>query len=453
MDRDSRLPAVLLCIAVLAAYFNSFAGSFQFDDYNVIVGNPAVHSAAAWFDAMPGIRPLLKLSYTLNWIAGPAPFGFHLVNVAVHAANAVLVYLLLGALRRRREAADLVPFLVALLFALHPAQTEAVTYISGRSSSLMALFYLGALLAYVHAADSPSPRRLRALSLALFACALLTKETAATLPLALLLVDAIDRRRERWVRADLAGHRGYWLLLALGLAAAVASPTYRQLLAASFSARGIADNLLSQINAVWYLAGQLLLPWRLNVDPDLPLLAGWTPALCGQAAVLAALVALGFAGLRRRAWTGFAVLWFFLHLLPTNSLLPRLDLVNDRQLYLASIGAFLAAAVALQALIARARRRWLVNAVVGALLLGLGFATLQRNRTYHSEIAFWEDAAAKSPGKARVFNNLGFAYQQQGRYADARQAYRRAMALDPDYWKAHINFSTLPQQSRDAPSR
>jgi hypothetical protein len=443
MDRDSRLPLALLCVAVLAAYINAFAGSFQFDDYNVIVHNPAVHSVAAWFDSMPGIRPLLKLSYTLNWIAGPGAFGFHLVNVTVHAANAALVYLLLRTLLRPRESTDFVPFLAALLFALHPVQTEAVTYICGRSTSLMVLFYLGALLAYVRGEDSSSPRGMRALSLLLFGCALLTKETAATLPLALWLVDGFDRRREPGLHAAFARHRGYWLVLVIGLVTAAASPTYRQLLMASLSARDVADNLLSQINAVWYLAGQLLLPWRLNADPDLPLLTQWSPMLMAQAALLAALLLFGLSNLRRHAWAAFAVLWFFLHLLPTNSALPRLDIANDRQLYLASMGAFLAVALALQALIAGARRRWLVNAVVGSLLLGLGYATIQRNQTYGSEIAFWQDAAAKSPGKARVFNNLGFVYQQGGRLDEAEAAYHRALELDPAHSRAYWNLESL----------
>lgn len=443
MDRDSRLPAVLLCAAVLAAYFNAFAGSFQFDDYNVIVHNTAVHSLGAWFDSMPGIRPLLKLSYTLNWIAGPGTFGFHLVNVTVHAANAVLVYLLLRALRRPCETTDYVPFLAALLFALHPAQTEAVTYISGRSMSLMGLFYLGALFAYVRAEDAASPRGLRALSLLLFGCALLTKETAATLPLALWLADGFDRRRAPGLHAAFARHRGYWLVLVIGLATAAASPTYRQLLMTSLSSRDVADNLLSQVNAVWYLAAQLLYPWRLNADPDLPLITQWSPMLIAQAAVLAALLLFGSGSLRRRAWAGFAVFWFFLHLLPTNSVLPRLDIANDRQLYLASIGAFLAAALALQALIVRARRRWLVSAVVGSLLSGLGYATIQRNLVYGSEIAFWQDAAAKSPAKARVFNNLGFVYQQGGRLDEAEAAYRRALELDPAHVRAFWNLERL----------
>ncbi|MEK6211762.1 MAG: tetratricopeptide repeat protein [Pseudomonadota bacterium] len=454
MLRDSRL-ATVVGAAALAAYFNALFGSFQFDDYNVIVHNPAVHSAAAWFESMPGIRALLKLSYTLNWIAGPAPFGFHLFNVAVHAANAALVYFLFCALRDRlpASAARWAPFLGALLFALHPVHTEAVAYVSGRSVSLMALFYLGGVLAYLRADASPAPGKLRAISAALFAAALLTRETAVTLPLALLLCDATDPHRRPF--RDILQHQSlHWLILIAATLVMVASPTYRHLLEVSLSTRTVAENLLSQINAIWYLGGQLLMPWRLNVDPDLAVAASWTPSLALQAALLAGAVAAGFANLRRRSWLAFALLWFFIHLLPTNSVLPRLDLANDRQLYLASVGVFLVAAIALQRLLERAQRRWVVNALVGIMLLGLGYATAQRNETYRSEVSFWEDAATKSPHKARVFNNLGFVYQQAGRLDAAEQAYLRALELDPKHPRAYWNLENLratsPQPSPPA---
>jgi tetratricopeptide (TPR) repeat protein len=450
MLRDSRTALVFLCAVVLAAYFNALFGGFQFDDYNVIVHNPAVHSLPAWFDSMPGIRPLLKLSYALNWVSGFGAFGYHAVNIGVHAANAVLVYLLLSAFGRREAREDWSPFLAALLFALHPVQTEAVTYISGRSVSLMALFYLGAVLAYVRSEDSQYPGRMRALSGALFAAALLTKEIAVTLPLVLMLWDATNPQR-RWTMKDMLKRQAlHWLILLGGLIVLVASPTYRHLLDVSIATRTLWENLLSQANAVWYLAGQLLLPWRLNIDPDLPVIAGATPIVLLQALAILAVIGFGFHNLRRRPWVALAILWSFIHLLPTNSLLPRIDLANDRQLYLASIGVFFAAGVALQSLFDRIRRRWLVNAVVG-LLLGLGFATVQRNEVYRSEITLWEDAAAKSPNKARVFNNLGFVYQQAGRLDDAEQAYRRALEIDPNHTRAHWNLENLRSTSPPLP--
>ena len=448
LRNESTAPAVL-AVAVLLAYFNALTGTFQFDDYNVIVNNPAVHSLAAWWDSMPGIRPLLKFSYSLNWTLDAGPFGFHLVNVLVHAVNAVLVYRLLFELRREKAGNDWTPLVGALLFALHPVQTEAVTYVSGRSVSLMALFYLASVLAWMHAERASSPRAWRGMSAGLFGAALLVKETAVTLPIALLLLDALGPRHQLTTSQMLRRQVWHWLILIGAVLVMAVSPTYRQLLDVSISTRGVMHNLPTQANAVCYLAAQLLLPWRMNVDPDLPMITTFSPTLALQILAIIAIVAVGLRNVRRRAWLGFAVLWFFLHLLPTNSFLPRLDVANDRQLYLASIGVFFAAGIGVQNLMRHANRPRLAGAIAGLVLLGLGVATVQRNQIYRSEVVFWEDALMKSPGKPRVANNLGYAYQRAGRLAEARLAYQQAIELDPGYWKARINLDALESaQSR-----
>ena len=158
-----------------------------------------------------------------------------------------------------------------------------------------------------------------------------------------------------------------------------------------------------------------------------------------QVAGLAILVAIGvgFALLRLQPWYALALLWFFLHLAPTNSFLARADAVNDRQLYLASIGPLALAGLAI-ALMPRARSLLLVAAA--ALLAA---ATIARNQDYRSEVALWSDTVRKSPGSARAWNNLGYAYQLEGRREEARAAYQRALALDPDDLKATINLQGL----------
>jgi protein O-mannosyl-transferase len=449
MSRNDVTAPAILAVAVLLAYFNALAGVFQFDDYNVIVDNPAVHTLSAWFDSMPGIRPLLKLSYALNWTIDSGPFGFHLFNVLVHAVNTVLVYRLLRVLRGERVEMQWAPLVGALLFALHPVHTEAVTYVSGRSISLMALFYLCSILAWMRADRAAHVGAWRALSAGLFGATLLVKETAITLPFALLMLDVLATRHRFTPGQMLRRLSWHWLVLIGGLLVIAASPTYRHLLAVSLSARGTLDNLLTQANAVCYLAAQLILPWRMNVDPELPLLTTVTPVLILQMTVLIAIVVFGLRNMRRRAGLAFAILWFFLHLLPTNSLLPRLDVVNDRQLYLASIGVFYAVGLGAEWSLERVQRKWMTGLATGAVLLVLGVATVQRNQVYESEVAFWEDVLAKSPGKARVANNLGFAYQQAGRLAEATLAYRQAIELDPDYWRARINLDVLENSARE----
>jgi hypothetical protein len=116
----------LIAAAVALAYANALTARFQFDDWNVIVDQPKVHSIAAWWGSMPGIRPLLKLSYALNYTISPSPILFHFENVGIHAANACLIFALLA--KRTTRAIALT---TALIFALHPVQTEAVTYVTG----------------------------------------------------------------------------------------------------------------------------------------------------------------------------------------------------------------------------------------------------------------------------------------------------------------------------------
>lgn len=433
-------PALLLC-AVAAVYLNSFRGAFQFDDFNVIVGNATVHSWGAFLADLPrGIRPLLKLTYTLNWTSGLGLFGFHLFNVALHAGNALLLFLVarrIGGI----SGSGFTALFAALLFAVHPVQTEAVTYISGRSVSLMAFLYLASVLAYLRGRDCESRLLLHVGSPILFLLAVLAKEVAVTLPFALALCEAARLERTGWKRA-LGAQAVHWALLG-GLAYFVlAHPGYGRLLENCFDIRTASENLLAQVHGVVYLISRLVMPHALNIDPDLPVVSGWTP-LTGLAALfLGLLLAAGTYGVKRGGLAGFGILWFFLHLVPTNSFIPRLDVANDRQLYLASWGLFLALASGADHLRERMEGRW-VPAVAALLVVLLAGFTVARNEAYRSEITLWEDTAGKSPQKARVHNNLGYAYEQEGRLREAGEAYIRALAIDSDYELARKNLERV----------
>ena len=440
------LPSLALAGAVVLAYGNSLGGVFQFDDFNVIVGNPAVHSWQAWLaDAPTGIRPLLKFSYLLNWTWGAGTFGFHLLNILIQAINAILIYHL-----SRKFLEDLASpspkaaaLASALIFALHPVQTEAVAYISGRSTSLMALFYLGSLLAYAHGRGRDNRRLLYLASPLLFIMAVLTKETAVTLPLALLLWDRTSAPKDPWKNTlrNLGIHSGMLGIMAVVLAV---HRGYLKFFEACFQTRGWEENLSIQINALPHLFSRLFFLRSLNIDPDLPLVSAWNPLVLLQALLLAALISLGLICLRRRPSLGFGLLWFFIHLLPTNSVIPRLDITNDRQLYLASWGIFLVFSTELERIAENLKPGRLLPVAATALLaFTLGLATMSRNEVYKSEVALWEDTAQKSPHKARVHNNLGVAYYLSGRYGDAERSYLTALGLKPDDSLARNNLTFL----------
>ena len=441
-------PVLLLAGAVAIVYLNSFRGVFQFDDYNVIVDNGGVHTWGAFLAGLPrGIRPLLKFTYTLNWTWGMGLFGFHLVNVMLHAANAVMLFFLasrIGGPSVSRFAA----LLPALLFAVHPVQTEVVTYISGRSVSLMAFFYLGSILVYLRGRERGSPFLLYLTSPILFLLAAASKEVALTLPFALVLCDAVRRERTGW-KETIRAQAVHWGLLAALAVFFLAHAGYGRLIEACFEIRSASANLFTQIHGIGYLLSRLVMPHALDIDPDLPVFSGGSPVLLPEALLLAALLGAGIIGLKKRSLAGFGILWFFLHLVPTNSFIPRLDVANDRQLYLASWGLFLAVAAGADLLREKRGARW-ITAVAVVLVVALGALTVSRNTAYRSEVALWEDTVRQSPGKARGWNNLGYAYQQAGRFCDAEAAYLRALQVNPGYALARENLRGLKARSDSA---
>jgi hypothetical protein len=430
---------VWLALAVLACYLNAFSGAFQFDDYHVIVNNPLVHSWGAWQSGLGhGIRPLLKFSYTLDWTLGLGVTGFHLTNLLIHLGNAYLVYRLAGEFVSRQLQAGRMrhaPLLAALLFIAHPAQTEAVTYICGRSSSLMTLFYLGALLAYVIGRTRHSRIYLYVLTPLLFILALGVKETAVTFPLALLAWELCCGGS--WKTA-LKAQWPNWAVLLLGAVFFLFNDSYYAEMAGSSALNSLPGNAATQLSGYAWLLRQWALPLWLNIDPDLPLLHDFSGAVLPLAVFLATVVLI-LACWRKRPWIAFALAWAIVHLLPLYLLLPRLDVANERQLYLAGWPLLLALAVELSLLL----RTRAFRPVAAVLLIAFATLTVVRNQDYASEIALWEDTVKKSPGKVRAHNNLGFAYLLAERNAEARREFTIALQLDPKSARARYNLESL----------
>lgn len=434
------LGALGLLVALALAYANSLAGSFQFDDYNVIVDNPQVHGLAAWWQSMPGIRPLLKLSYALNWAASPSPWGFHAVNLAVHGVNGLLLWAVLRqwlpVLAPGHRRAGSAAFVAALLFVLHPAATEAVSYISGRSLSLMATFYLLALWLLRRSQLANEPVRWQLAATLAFAAALAVRETAVTLPLAWLLLGLGTGQSWRQVLGPLMGAL---VVLLVATGAALLTPGYHDFFAWSLQTRGPGAQLLGQLEAHAYLLTHPLPGRELNIDPDLRVPAALAARHGLLVAAAAAALALAWRQRIARPWLLVALGWYALHLAPGNSVLPRFDLANDRHLYLALPGPMLAMAL----LTLAPRSRVLSAALVVACVLAAGGLAARRNHDYRSELALWEATVAASPAKARPWSNLGYARQAAGDLAGAAAAYRCALSLDPGHRQAAWNLAAL----------
>ncbi len=438
-----------LALAVVICYANASGGSFQFDDYNVIVNNPQVHSWANWLEGLPlGIRPLLKFSYTLNWTMGTGAIGFHLTNLLIHLVNTFLVYRLAQIfVQQQWQQADLrqAPLLAALLFAVHPLHTEAVSYICGRSTSLMALFYLAGLLCYVTGRAQHSRIYLYAATPLLFILALGVKETAVTFPLALLLWES--GCGGKW-QANFRLQWPSWAVLVFAALFFLFSNSYLSEMQRSAQLNSLQGNTATQLAAFDYLMRQWALPLWLNIDPDLMLQKNFSGALWPLLTIAGTLILI-LSYWRKRPWISFALAWAILHLIPLYLFLPRLDIANDRQMYLAGWPLLLALSIELTL--------WLngktLRLAAAVLLLTLGALTVLRNLDYRSEITLWQATVEQSPHKARVHNNLGYAYLTVQRYEEARREFITALQLDPRLDKARHNLHRVDEELNSSNDR
>ena len=454
-ERSHALPAVIFLITV-AVYLPALPASFQFDDWQVIVNDQRVESLSAWRQSMPGIRALLKLSYALNHELGGGVSAFRAVNILLHAMNAALLFMLTRRLammlsKISGDAATTVGATTALAFALHPAQTESVTYISGRSNALATLCILTALLIWLKGREKKSGLWLPLLAATAFVAAIASKETAAALPLAMLLCLAAEpgRRTFRDFIPPLTFAASAILL------AAVAWPrlSYAYLLRVSLETRGPVENMAAQSQGVIWLIGQLFDWSRLNADPMLQPVRQWTPGVIFAATVIAVVIVASLIALRRYPIPAFSILWFFIWLAPTNSLIARLDVANDRQLYLALAGpAFLLGygiahwgrCIEPQVRSESGRIHRCVPTVALLILFVVGIiGTLNRNRVYETETTFWQDVVIKSPHNQRAWNNLGMAEALSCRFDSAMRAFEEAIRLAPDYPQPQVNLELL----------
>ncbi len=452
----------LLLLGILA-YANVFGGTFLFDDRAAILGDPRLDSPAAFArQVFTAIRPLAKATFLLDRsLYGTRPAGYHLLNLLLHLASGVLVYGILRhpAFRRRRNPGSATGQLpasqawwTAAVFLVHPIGTETVTYISGRPTGLMSCLYLAAFLAFLEARHAGGAVRrigMTGVSAACLALSLLSKEVAIVFPALLAAYEWVVARprRAELIRALTRVHLPLAAVVLAFLGFAAHHARYEFLFGYAAGLRPWRVNLITQANTIVYALSLLVLPGRLNFDHDLPIYSSLSAWPTPWSLVVLAALAGSAVGLTRRAplWS-FGILWFLLHVLPTNSFLPRYDLLSERNLYLASIGLYLSAASVWCAvgdwLAAHgpwqrlSRQRAAVAQAVRLLgpsvvVLGLLGACVARNVLYADPVAFWSDAVRKSPGKARPHTNLGQAWFERGDTDRAIEEFRAALARDP----------------------
>jgi tetratricopeptide (TPR) repeat protein len=457
--RDRLLLAALVVGAVAAIFGGALGHPFlpSHDDGPYILWNPVIRAAP--LEALRGAfittpleawAPLHLLSHVADHaLWGEWAGGYVLVNLALHALNA----LLLGALVVRLGGRRLAGAAAALLFAVHPVQVEAVAWISQRKTVLSVAFILLALHLWVEFGRAVRGRRLRpwALSLAATVAALLTKAVAVVVPLALAALDlALGRARPRaaWVADKLPA-------LAVAVAVAVITVATKGEVNSSVAVDGhtraagaigwhggspLANFLTSATIFPRYL-GLLLWPARLSAVYTPPLHRAIDVEVAVALLLLALAAAAGVWLARRSPRLFFWYALFFLGLLPVSQVMPQVTLMNDRYLYLPMLGAAALAGEGLAALLARlgpaAARPVAAAALAG--VVALGAVAQSRVAVWRSDLALWSDAVEKTSQSPYAWFNLGRAREAAGEDPGALEAYQEAARLDPLDGDAAVN--------------
>lgn len=441
----------LIIAAGVFCYLNSLDGDFVWDDRSYVNNNPAIRSLralrtfftepqtlAAGTLAFENYRPFVTLSYAIDYsLWGLSTFGYHLTNILLHIANAILVFFLVEKIVRKRIPAAF----AALLFAVHPIQTEAVTWISGRSNVLFLFFYLGAFLFYMgwRARENTQPYYL--FSLFGFAGALLSKETAATFPLLIVLYDVIFIRRKKNSGKAYIAWLPFFALLAAYLLGRYA--ILGKVAQCSYWSGNPFINLLTVPKIFLTYARFMLFPIRLCSDHLISVVP--SPAnpyfLGGVGFLILSLVAfVNFV--KRNGAVAFFIAWFFITLLPVSNIIPIKILVAERFLYLPGIAVTTLTGIFLSHIL---KNQVLLFASFAVIIVGASFATIERNRDWKTELALFENDIKKEPLNARLHNNLGRAHYESGndKFPEAEKEYKKAIRLDKNFVPAYINLSKL----------
>jgi len=438
--------AALLVGMVVAAYGPALSAGFIWDDDDYVTENPLLHESDGFeriwlsMDAPSQYFPLVYTAFRVEYgLWRLDPFGYHLINVLLHAANALLLWLLL----RRLEIAG--AWFAAAVFALHPVQVESVAWITERKNVMSLFFSLLSLLAWMRFVEprrNPA-RRFYALALVWYALALASKVTACTLPAAQLLLlwlrgHSIDRRRIAQVAPFVA------LGVAMGLVITFWERYHIGTMGDRFTIAPI-ESFLVATRATWFYLGKLLWPAQLafsypkfEIDPSDPFQYSW--ALAGAILLVALWCwrhAIGRAPL-------VAAIFFVATLSPLLGFIPLFTFwytyVADHYQYMASIGPIaLLSAGATQLLRDRTSLGNVGLGSAAALVLAvLGLLTWNQSRVYESEETLWRDTIAKNPTSWMAQTNLGRFMLREGRFEEAVEEYGRVFAIKPDAYRARI---------------
>jgi tetratricopeptide (TPR) repeat protein len=526
LSKNSTLIIILVAAGFFVFAFNLHNVLF-WDDADWIVNNPAVHSLSwenikFWFthNTLAGIglqsnyyRPFLFFTFAFNYIIGGIkPFGYHLLSNLIHIGNAILVFYILNLAVKKRlaplEAAlpkarlrspggdlpltGLVAFLTAFFFLIHPLQTEAVTYISGRGDPLSVFFILIGLLLFCKSLSRSSIFYFL-FSIFSLILALLSRETAIIFPLLLMVFYIAFLSGEKFLRSLKTA-----FIKALPYFAVVFTYGILRLTVLNFKnilnfydqpniySSRLYVRIFTFLKVLLVYFKLLIVPTGLHMERSMdPQLSLWRwPVLLGI--LIVALIIwigivlykrdkitnyklqitnksqiqnsknfwdLGFGAWDFRIWL-FGFGWFFVALAPVSGITPINALIYEHWLYLPMVGFWFIVAFYLTHLFDYLRKNQKLLFVICVLLFGayisfFGFQSVKRNILWGKPIPFYEDILKYEPDSVRINNNVGNMYYNEGNVAKAEEFYKKAVASEDIFPQPHFNLGSILQSRGD----
>lgn len=452
---------LFLVAAGLISYSTSLLGKFVYDDYAAVVNNPAIRDIfhiRRFFDTF-NTRFLAGVSFSFNyWLHGLNTFGYHILNVLLHAAGAFFVYCLVlltcqtpGMKEHNLAADNRIPALFsALIFLTHPLATEAVSFITQRALCLAAFFYLLTLVFYAKSRLLKDFRYQVAAVLSAVCCSL-SKEIALTLPLMVTAYELFffgfskKDTKETVYRLLPFYLTAVMILLLLNRDSGDFIWNFKDQV---FTGGGFQwTYFLTYVSVLCTYLRLFILPVNQNIDYDYALVTGlFDPRLLVSAAVLLSVLTAGVWLFKRNRLLSFCVAWFFIAVLAewasTSVVHYAAGVMYEHWAYLPLVGF---AVFLPMVFLKRVTGRKLAVIVLCCLVGIFSVLTFQRNKVWQNELSLWHDAALKSPRKATSFFGLASAYSREGMNNEAVLNYQKSISLQPVYPEAYNNLGIIYQ--------
>jgi len=439
---------LILAVTGFVIYSNTIHAVFNFDDMSSILTQPRITSLSTFTDLGYWLninnRPFAELTFALNYRFGQLDsHGYHIVNIIIHIFNGWLVLLLVLKLLSFSNFIDgrltghkrVIALFIALIFLVHPIQTEAVSYVVQRMRSLSVLFYISGIYLYILGRlaylQKHQPVKSILLLVAAFSSGMigvLTKQSAITFPAAFILVELFFIRdaNGKLCRRYLIIFSSVVVLTAL----AIITLGYLPAETVTISRK---DYLLTQFRVIVKYIQLSFLPVHQNLDYDFSISTSlWNFSVLGSLAIILALLVVSGLLYRKKRMISFGIILFFLTMAVTSSIIPIRDVIFEHRLYLPILGYSIVVVYTLAFWLIEKHRRllWVILTVITLAYAG---ATYLRNNVWKSEYALWHDVVKKSPAKPRPWSNLGFVMLDMDSLDHAIDYFEQSIKIYPDY--------------------